>query len=357
MKRVLARAPGKAVLLGEYAVVHGTPALAMAVDRYAHITLESCAADQCRVSAPQLQIEPVGFELAEGGRLQWDVNSPGWPALKQTASLLSYLHGLVCERFSDPGPFRVEIDTTELFIQDRGRPVKLGLGSSSAVAVALDAGLRSFAGGQQQSGLSMRALDRLLRPYRRGQDGRGSGIDLATSLCGGVIRYQRQGEGCEVHRVVLPEAIGLLFVWTGQAASTSSLLSIYQRWRDDHPDQSGAILAQMQQACETAWQAIDRGDGEALVEQFGVYGRIMGTMGSLMGAPVLGAEHARIQAEAERRGLAYKPCGAGVGDIGMIAATDPVALSDMRSWLQGQDLRVLSLAVDDQGVQAASELE
>ena len=65
-RRVRARAPGKAAVLGEYAVLHGAPALVLAVDRYATATIETSRsgshvvetrAPDCRVSEV-----PVGRE-------------------------------------------------------------------------------------------------------------------------------------------------------------------------------------------------------------------------------------------------------------------------------------------------------
>jgi len=174
---IIARAPGKAVLLGEYAVLDGAPALSMAVNRYARVTLRSCGSDACQVTAPQLGIDPVPFSLTAQGDIRWQVDAPGWSELQRTAELLGYLHARASRRFGSAGPFQLHIDTSELYLpagkSGQAQPVKLGLGSSSAVAVALDAVLRRFFGGQAETGLTTRALNRLLEPYRRGQDGRG----------------------------------------------------------------------------------------------------------------------------------------------------------------------------------------
>jgi phosphomevalonate kinase len=348
---VEATAPGKAVLIGEYAVLEGAPAIAMAVDRHARIRIESCASDQCQVRAEQLGIAPVSFRINADEGLDWDVSAPGWPRLQQTASLLSYLHGLVVQRFGDPGPFQIDIDTAELFLESDQGTTKVGLGSSSAVAVALDAGLRRFAGGPHASGLSMRALKRLLTPYRRGQDGQGSGIDLATSLCGGVISYRKVDGQAQVERISLPESLILMFVWTGQPASTSDMLSQFRQWRTKAPEQAGQLLGQMQSVSEAALQAVRQVDAEALIEAFAAYGRLMGTMGSLMGANVMTAEHRRILAHSESLGLAYKPSGAGGGDLGMVAGTDPGQMHEMGRWLEDEGLRQIILQTDGTGVE------
>ncbi len=352
MKQVKARAPGKAVLLGEYAVTLGAPALAMAVDRRAYVNITPCDPGSCTLSAPQLGVHELGFMPQQGGRLGWDVDHPGWPAVARTASLLGLLHKLATERFGDPGPYQVEIDTGELFVQHQGRAAKLGLGSSSAVAVALDAALRCLCSGSSRSGLSIDALQRLLKPYRRGQDGRGSGIDLATSLCGGIIGYQRQGEALDVTRLSLPADISMMLVWTGKQASTTHLLAAFDTWRERAPGQSERLLASMQACCGAGLQALTDGDSEALVRQFSVYGQLMGTMGELMGAEVVTPALAEIMEQASRFNVACKPSGAGGGDLALLASAEPGGLHELRGWLESRDLLTFIPGIDDQGVHA-----
>ena len=63
-------APGKLVLLGEYSVLFGAPAIVAAVDRRAIVRLEGSAGDAWKVSAPGLApgpAEPVRL-LVDGQR-------------------------------------------------------------------------------------------------------------------------------------------------------------------------------------------------------------------------------------------------------------------------------------------------
>jgi len=66
VSRWLASAPGKLVLLGEYAVLDGAPALVMAVERYCRVELAACEPPACRVEAPQL--DRAVMPLDEQGR-------------------------------------------------------------------------------------------------------------------------------------------------------------------------------------------------------------------------------------------------------------------------------------------------
>jgi mevalonate kinase len=49
LKAIVARAPGKLVALGEYAVLEGAPALVLAVDRYCVATLAESGDGLCHL--------------------------------------------------------------------------------------------------------------------------------------------------------------------------------------------------------------------------------------------------------------------------------------------------------------------
>ena len=52
-------APGKLVLIGEYGVLYGAPALVMAVDRRARVVLEAVRGDRWVLTAPEVAPRPV----------------------------------------------------------------------------------------------------------------------------------------------------------------------------------------------------------------------------------------------------------------------------------------------------------
>ena len=126
--RVTASAPGKLVLLGEYAVLEGAPALVLAVDRRAHVTLARMYDDIWKIVSPTLQLQ---------ARLRVRANYTTWvdaaPAeLAWTATLLT--------RFPQARhltPCRIELDSDAFYLDHAGARAKLGLGSSAALTVAL----------------------------------------------------------------------------------------------------------------------------------------------------------------------------------------------------------------------------
>lgn len=339
MRRVEASAPGKVVLIGEYAVLHGAPALVMAVNRRARVEVWACPAHACRVEAAQLDASPVPFACASDGTVRWSDPAAARPEfafcrdliernLRQEAGVLDQARGM-----------SLTIDTAELYGQLEGDPIKLGLGSSAAVSVALSAAVRAFLRGSRERP----GVDELLAGYRQGQGGHGSGIDLAASLAGGVFSYRLLESGPEIEPLAWPPDWPLLFVWTGQPAATGAFLQRYVSWRAAHPKAANALFDQMADCVRHAQAAVHTGDLEAGMICVNNYRILMGKIGSLIHAPVITPEHAELAEQVAAVGAAYKPCGAGGGDLGMVLAARPEQLAAARARIRKRGFQILDL--------------
>src|SRR5690606_16272730 len=189
---VTARAPGKAVVLGEYAVLHGAPALVVAVDRHATVTIEPSGrpANVVETRSPEARVLEV---------------SPG----RETGVALVDL--VVGERPRDREPWRATLDSTAFFQGAR----KLGLGSSAAVLTALACAWAAWTEAPRPSREALIAL------HRRFQRGSGSGLDIAASLAGGAIVFRLDARDVpHVSSVQLPNGVGFAGVFAGRSAST-----------------------------------------------------------------------------------------------------------------------------------------
>ena len=71
---IRASAPGKMILLGEYAVLHGAPALVYTVERRAHVNVKNLHEAEFQVSSPSLQIESQPFVLTSRKQVRFDPN-------------------------------------------------------------------------------------------------------------------------------------------------------------------------------------------------------------------------------------------------------------------------------------------
>jgi phosphomevalonate kinase len=350
--RWVATAPGKVVLLGEYAVLDGAPALVQAVDRRCRVELVTCAAPECRAETPQLDIPAVRFELDDHGRVRWrEVPAP----FARTAALIDSVLEHIAFLGGRVRPFRIRIDTSELFHSDAKRSVKLGLGSSAATAVAIDAVLRAAFIESASGESEMETIARLLRPGREAQGNAGSGVDIAASLCGGLLSYRIENAQIQARPMELPEGVRTAFLWAGEPASTGELLAAWRGALEDRPREHGRLLGEMRAVANTGLAAVEANDAATLLACWSDYGDIMGKMNELIGRDVVTVEHRIAGGLAELLGGVYKPCGAGGGDIGMAASDDANFGTRMRHLCRKAGLASLSIGPDAKGVRVTRE--
>ncbi len=351
LSEILASAPGKLVVLGEYAVLEGAPALAVAVTRRARVCLRSHGNGELRISAPALGIANLGATLGADGRLCWLPGDSSAARLALVEQVWAELAAVDCVPAAGQG-CELELDSSGFFsVAERSRS-KLGLGSSAALTVALGGALASFAG--RAALLEDRAawLLRLRRAHRRWQGEAGSGVDLAASLYGGFIRYQRPTADATAVVSVRswpPAGVHYCFVWSGEAVSTADSLRRLAEWRRSRP---AAYRARTRELCALAQQADARADGSAgefiaLVAEYGA------ALARFTAAARLHAESPAQRALAQlaaRSGAAYKPCGAG-GDIGLLVAETAECLEMLQRGIIAAGLQPVALAIDPLGLQ------
>jgi phosphomevalonate kinase len=330
-------APGKLVLLGEYAVLTGAPAWVTAVDRRAQVTLAPAAPTErradarFRLRASEVGVRDAAFTLGPDGRLCFDERLPSPGGLAVLQAVLSDAWRRSLEQGREPRPLAISIDTSELFRAPGATAgQKLGLGSSAAVTVCLLRGLvRAWglrcAGGQGEpcEGLSSEQTEEriMLRLacdlHQRAQGGAGSGIDVAAALLGGSLRYQLVGGLPAARQLHWPVQLGMLPVWSGRAASTPALLQAVRRFAQQRPRAHAKLLASMADISTEALAALASGELGTVVAAFDAYGALLAELGRRSQAPIVTPEHEAIAACVRSQGAAYKPSGAGGGDLGV----------------------------------------
>jgi mevalonate kinase len=141
---VSARAPGKCILFGEHAVVHGRPELLLAIDLYTQVAAR--ASDRLTLNG----------DAGEAARHP-------------------YLTRALAELWD---PSRAPLAFTSV----SRVPPSAGLGSSAAFASATSAALIAATGGADRSHLAQAAFD-----VERGAQGVGSPGDTSASVAGGLV--------------------------------------------------------------------------------------------------------------------------------------------------------------------------
>jgi phosphomevalonate kinase len=345
-----ASAPGKLVLLGEYAVLEGAPALSLAVNRRASVRIVTRTDGLCEVSAPDLNVLGAALSIGNDGDLHWECSAVDADTLRLVDNVW---RGLQHEGLAPPPGegFSLHLDTAGFFRIDGPSRVKLGLGSSAALTVALASALAVYAGHGESTADRPRWLRRLLRMHGAWQGGRGSGVDIASSLNGGLIAYRLQGPDRVPSFTSLdwPVAgVHSLFVWSGHAVSTADSLRRLALWRERHHADYAAHMRDLGVLSESAVAAVEQGNGADFVAVAAAYAAALERFGAACGLEIFCDAQRRVARMAARVGVSYKPCGAG-GDFGVIFTQDAERLARIRQDMLAEGLHDIHLSVDAAG--------
>jgi phosphomevalonate kinase len=325
----VARAPGKLVALGEYAVLDGAPAVVLALDRYAEASIAPSADALCRLTTRAAAEEQSAFAPGTpSGAGLVDLVAAAAPQLKWTAA----------------------IDSQAFFLGN----AKLGLGSSAAVLTAWAGAFAAFARAQ---GVAMPEprVEELIELHRRFQGGKGSGLDVAASYTGGAITYRlARPDLPQIGSVRLPNSVGFAGIFAGRSASTPGLVAQYRAWRRDRPEEAGALVRRLTALAEAGCAALTGNDAAGWLEAFGAYGQSLQELGEAMGGDIVTAEHREIGVEAGRHGVAYKVSGAGGGDLGLACAADSRRLEAFSQSVADRGFRVINVSLAEHGLRVAS---
>ncbi|MDR3416762.1 MAG: hypothetical protein P4L83_11300 [Nevskia sp.] len=352
MMDVAASAPGKLVLLGDYAVLEGATALVMAVNRRARVRITARAGGSCEVSAPEMGIAQAPLLIGADGLPQWT----GTPEQAAALRLVDQtLRGLQHEGLAPPPGrgFTLLLDTAEFFDRDGSGRSKLGLGSSAALTVALASAMAVFVGRGAAAANRRVWLEHLLQLHRDFQGGHGSGVDVAAALIGGVISYRLLEGGTQprFEPVNWPEQVHSRFVWTGRSASTSNFLERLAQWRrGGHGAEYASRMEQLGAISGAAAAALVQGRGADFVASATAYAGALREFGAACGLEIFSPEHLQLTAIAAESGICYKPCGAGGGDFGVLFALEPDRLARVEQRVAAAGFRCVPLAADEQGL-------
>ncbi len=306
----LCTAPGKIMLAGEYAVIDGSEAVMLAVDRYAVATLHN---------APQ-----------------------------HLSPFLEAAHRVLADEFGDDSAQakaaqHVRVDTHAF----REGPDKLGLGSSAAATVAaigLALGADDFDVDRVHI-LARRAHGDAQEP----KGARGSGADIAASSFGGCLRFSPTPSCAQVS---LPTDLHLVFPWCGQSASTTSLVSQVRTLRKHRDADYQALCAAISDSAQALAAASTAG---AAIVAIGRGGQAVAELGTAAGAALWLPVHSQMRDIAEQLGGAVKPTGAGGGDLALGAFANASDMALFVERLADRGIPCPPLAPAPQGVRLQSQ--
>jgi mevalonate kinase len=289
--RLAVSAPGKAFLIGEYAVLAGATALVTAVGRRA-VAL-SCD----------------------------DPERP--PASPLTEAAYAHVRAYLSDRagFRAPGPL-AGVDTGNFSTAcGVSGARKLGLGSSAA-AVAAVVGYHLAEAGLSLDDPEVRAVALQLAQTAHAQvQGGGSGADVAASVLGGTLAFSPSKAPVPVAH---PDWLHVGFVDAGAPATTSSFVKAVRTAGELQPDAYAAAIELLRRAAEQFFGGFtgDRESGLAAIHAaVHLHNEGLRALQALSGAPIVTPQIAAVIDIARAHGLAAKPSGAGGGDLVAVFAS------------------------------------
>ena len=320
---IAASAPGKIVLSGEYAVLEGAPAICTAVDRRARAAITRSPGDSHRVVAP-------GYSSIEGrftttqGQMRWQQGGEEYPLVNAIWRILQP---------DIETALTLMLDTSEFREPESG--AKTGIGSSAALTVALAAALADASVADHDVAAAA------AEAHREFQLGRGSGIDIACSIAGGLVEYRMRDR--RVTPVEWPRGLHYALLWSGVPVSTGSQLS---RWQQSSARPSLEALVTASARIADAWR---NSNAAALLEQYRDYGDALATFGDEHDLGLYASGHAEVAAAATESHLFYKPCGAGGGDVGIVLGLDAGNVAQFAANCQSLGFQHLDIALNAPG--------
>lgn len=221
----VARSPGKIIITGEHFVVHGSYALAAAIDR-------------CSYATASLSEESIiiSKDLGYRSSLNKAENNlePLIKTLKATLEYLNETRGVKIEIYSDI-------------------PLAAGLGSSSSSAVAVVAATSKVLGYE----LKYDEIFKLAMVSEKIIHGKPSGIDIMVALHGGVLLYNINGFSKKLN---LNSPIPFIIGYSGIKHKTSEQISNFLERSKSLPSIFKSIVDSISYFGLNAANAMEKGD-------------------------------------------------------------------------------------------------
>ena len=391
-----ASAPGKAILIGEHAVVYGTRSIAIAIDLRCEVTLATAEdADDaevtlrlaslrttCRWKLATLQaLARQHIVLATDGSVVAPHDEPATPC---TPALREALRALLPPAVRGDGGEDAVRAAAEAFlflyvslvartgvppqraVADASLPIGAGLGSSAAYSVALVAAMHGWrahcARGDRAPSAPLDARERAwvnawAFESERLLHGRPSGVDNAVSAFGGSLAFQ---EG-EVAPLGATPALPLLLVNTRVPRNTKALVAGVRERREALPaafDHIFGAVHELARSCEALFRSADAADAAACGARLGA---LVELNHALLRA--LGVSHAaleRVVDVARAHGLRAKLTGAGGGGCALVLldpAADEEAVGRLRADLEAEGFECLRTVLGAEGARVAVRAE
>jgi mevalonate kinase len=254
MKQITTSAPGKLMLSGSYAVVHGRPCVVTAVNQRLYVTVKKNGDDQFQLQAPDLGLMSYSKTISDLGTKD----------VPKAVRFIETLYKIFLEKY--PQDRGIEVRTSSDFSSH------FGFGSSSAVTVAFAKALTELYG----ISLDNKELFDVCYQAVIEVQGVGSGFDLAAAIWGGTIYYISPARVVEIIQVdTLPLVVG----YTGIKADTPTLVRMINNKLTKNPARVESVFESVGEISREVVRCLEAKDWEKLGSLFNQHQALMRQLG------------------------------------------------------------------------------
>lgn len=315
-------APGKLLLFGDHAVVHGRPCIVTSVDHRISVSLEKRGDNKIVLNAPDVNLK--NYIVLAG-----DLEKPHPKEAKfvLTATL----------NFFDKYKLKsgLEIKTKSEF------STEVGLGSSSAVTVSTIKGLAEL------FGIKMTDKELFDLSYKTVLDIQevGSGFDVAAAIYGGTIYFVTRGKTIETLKI---EELPLIVGYAGVKADTATLVKMVARKLKENPRRINEIFDESERIVNLAKLEMEKSNWERVGELMKLNQDLLRDLG------VSSRELENlIRAALDAGAYGAKLSGAGGGDC-MIAITNKKNQTTIKRAIEKAEGEIVKVKFHAEGVKKES---
>lgn len=319
LKSVTASAPGKLMLTGSFAVVHGRPCVATAVDQRLTVKIQKNGEDVFYMEAPDLDLIKYSKTIADLGKKQ----------LPKAVRFIELLYKRFLEQY--PQPRGIVVTTSSDF------SASVGFGSSSAVTVAFAKALTTL----YNVKLNDWQLFDLCYQAVLDVQGVGSGYDLATAIWGGTLLYETPAS--RIEQIDLP-SLPIVVGYTGIKADTPTLVRMVNAQYQKPNSKIPAVFDEIGHLSNDIEIALQKKDWDAAGKVLSAHHQAASKLG------VSTTELDALTSAANQAGaFGASLSGAGGGDC-MVALVDAKHRSQVEAAITAAGGQIIPVAINAPGV-------
>lgn len=368
---IIVSAPGKIILMGEHSVVYGKPAVVGAVDKRIKVRIKNnknkiLIKDKTLSLVEETTIEEIE-KFTNGAREKWEEyeKTKDGKILKEICQkpldLVKIAIGETYQNYEEP------ISLTNFTLEvESGIPVGRGMGSSSALAVAVVGAILYFV--KVQSGVRKKNINnkfiaeesdlifKIALEVEKRIHGNSSGVDVMASIYGGFLYYRKDKEN-KVHwenlNIPNDNLNNFILFDSGRPEETTGEMVAEVRKRMIKKKRWGKeLLLKMEKATEKFIEEIkkisletDRQGKQSLRETFFIAEKCLEKMGVVS---LMTKEKIR---KLKELGLTLKISGAGgkKGESGMLLAFGELT-EEIKKTAQGLEISIIEAELGAEGI-------